>query len=317
MDVKNIEVDFMCDISQDIAKGELVAFSCQSNRQVIFAIANKGLDYREEKSGGTYAKTKSKDGQNYSVYLTNEDQSIRLCNIVNEPYNIHFAQLVGGDKLLLSCARSRLESEDKYDKNGRLYSFDGGFQGEILLGDGIQGLQVNGEGVIWTSYFDEGVIGNFGWHDPIGKSGLLAWDVSGELKYEYTPSQGLGRILDCYALNLETDQITWFYYYTEFQLVKIKDYKVVDYWNIPVTGSDSFAVFRGFALFRGGYDDEENLYLLHLKENHVAKMLYKIQLTNVSTLDRITARGDTMYILSEGIVYKVELPSLLGLVGQA
>ncbi|MEW8559837.1 MAG: hypothetical protein AB2588_17765 [Candidatus Thiodiazotropha sp.] len=312
MEIKSIEADFVCDISRELAEGELVAFSCQNNRQVIFATAQKELDYREERSHGSFAKTTSKAGQDYSVYLVNEDQSILLCDVVNEPYNIHFAQLLGNDSLLLSCARSRYKNQDKFDHNGRLYSLDGKFQSELLLGDGIQDLQVSSRGVIWTSYFDEGVLGNYGWDNPVGASGLIAWDKLGRKRYEYNPEQGLDHILDCYAFNLEADEIAWFYYYTEFQLVKIKGYQVVDYWNIPVSGSDSFAVYRNFALFHGGYDDKEHLYLVQLKQDHKAKTLYKIQLTNISVLDWVIARGDTMFILSGDMIYKVELARLLG-----
>ncbi|WP_176444820.1 hypothetical protein [Paenibacillus herberti] len=40
---------------------------------------------------------------------------------------------------------------------------------EFLLGDGIQSVQVTDKGIIWTSYFDEGVFGNNGWDKPIGE----------------------------------------------------------------------------------------------------------------------------------------------------
>ena len=45
------------------------------------------------------------------------------------------------------------------DQNGRIYR-------RGCLGDGIQHLQVAGDGTIWVGYFDEGVFGNMGWGSP-------------------------------------------------------------------------------------------------------------------------------------------------------
>jgi hypothetical protein len=311
MDVKKLEAGFVCDISECLSQGELVTFSCQSSREVVFTVAKRALDYREEKSGASFAKAKSKDGQDYSVYLIADGELTHCTDIINEPYNIHFTQLLGQGHLLLSCSRSRYRSKNDFDKNGRLYSRDGHLQSEILLGDGIQDVQTTRNGIIWTSYFDEGVIGNYGWDNPVGSSGLVAWEQGGQQVYQYEPQSGLDSILDCYALNVESNNIAWFYYYTEFQLVKVKNFSVVDYWNIPVSGSDSFAVYRNYALFHGGYDDRQSLYFVQLKESHKVKTLYRIELTNVSGFEQVIARGDTMYFLSESLVYKIELSALL------
>ena len=81
---------------------------------------------------------------------------------------------------------------------------------------GIEDVQVTESGIIWTSYFDEGVFGNRGWNDPIGKNGLVAWNGLGEKIYEFLPTTELGEICDCYALNVISDREVWLYYYTEF-----------------------------------------------------------------------------------------------------
>lgn len=53
------------DISEAIATGELVAFNCTCDREIILAIATKSLDYRRyNKSGSYFAKVKTKTGQN-------------------------------------------------------------------------------------------------------------------------------------------------------------------------------------------------------------------------------------------------------------
>jgi hypothetical protein len=73
---------------------------------------------------------------------------------------------------------------------------------EILLGGGIKGTQATASGVIWSSYFDEGIFGNYGWHDPIGASGLVARDTTGDTLYQYAPTDALDDMADCYAMNV-------------------------------------------------------------------------------------------------------------------
>ena len=64
----------------------------------------------------------------------------------------------------------------KYDLNAKVFDRSGNQIREFLLGDGIQNVYVTKGNKIWTSYFDEGVYGNYGWEVPIGRNGLRAWD---------------------------------------------------------------------------------------------------------------------------------------------
>ncbi len=303
--------EMICDISEEMSQGELIAFDCLDNRNAIFAVAKKEVDYRTFRSGASFSKIKPDTRQDYSVFITSDEGAIHLTDIVGEEFNIHHIQPLSKNRLLLVCARSRWRSGTDFDCNGRIYGADGVFQKEILLGDGIQDVQVTTHGKIWTSYFDEGVFGNYGWNDPVGSSGLIAWKANGEKVYEYSPMHGLDVICDCYALNVESDNTTWCYYLDEFPLVKIKDGKEVGYWTIPIRGSDAFAIYRNFALFRGGYNDSDHLYLIQLLENNVAKVVKKISLENVSKVDSVSARGDSLLILSGKFVYRVSVHDFL------
>jgi hypothetical protein len=311
MKAQKHDARLLSDISDILSGGEIVAFNSLDSRNIIFLIAKKKLNYREEQPGGSLAKIKTTTGQDYSVFITSDDEVINIVNIQNEPYNIHDVQALSNDRVLLVCGRSRRRLETDYDLNGRIYSTDGALENKILLGDGIQNTQVASDGKIWTSYFDEGVFGNYGWNSPVGQSGLIAWKSTGEKVYEYSPAMGLDVICDCYALNVESSSTTWCYYYTEFPLVKIKDGKILDYWNIPVRGSDAFAIFRNYALFRGGYDDKDNLYFIELLNNHVAKVHTTVTLSNTSQIDWVTARGDSMFFLSNGLIYTVNVHEFL------
>jgi hypothetical protein len=105
--------------------------------------------------------------------------------IQQEAFNIHQVQPMGRDQFLLVSARCQYRDEGA-DKNGRLYHVDGRFLRGMTLGDGIQDVAVTPDGLIWTSYFDEGVFGNFDWSEPLGSSGLIAWRPDGTVAYAAT-----------------------------------------------------------------------------------------------------------------------------------
>lgn len=85
---------------------------------------------------------------------------------------------------------------------------------QYCFGDGINDVIVLSDGRIVTSYFDEGVFGNYGWEQPLGASGLVVWSKDGSAVWE--ADRG---ICDCYAMNIDDSERLWYYYYTEFELV--------------------------------------------------------------------------------------------------
>lgn len=129
--------------------------------------------------------------------------------------NFHFIQPIGEDILLLG-ARSRCYRDGSADQNAVIVDRNGGKLREMCLGDGIQSCAVTADGRIITSYFDEGVFGNFGWDKPVGSCGLIVWDRQGREVWK----NGTYPIWDCYAMNLDDQENLWFYYYDEFNLVR-------------------------------------------------------------------------------------------------
>jgi hypothetical protein len=186
---------------------------------------------------------------------------------------------------------------------------------EILLGDGIATVQATSEGVIWTSYFDEGVFGNFGWQDPIGASGLVAWDSAGNKVYEFQPGAGLESICDCYALNVESDEDVWCYYYTEFPLVRLHCRRIHSSWRIPVGGSDAFAVSEECALFRGVCEDRDTYQLFSLCPDSVAKLVAKIELRDQQgtklVANRAVGRADSIHLTCKDCLYRVDVQAAI------
>jgi hypothetical protein len=296
--------------------GDIVAFNVGYDGTIYIVLALKPLDYRFEQSprGARFPKTTPDTPHNYRIIAFQDGQLTLEIAISGEKYNIHDIQPLLTDEILLVCVRSHRRSPNDFEKNGRIYSLNGEFRREILLGDGIQSVQATSDGIIWTSFFDEGIFGNFGWNEPVGASGLVAWNAEGNKIYDFQPGDDLDSICDCYALNVASDEDVWLYYYTKFPLVRLHRQKVQSVWNMPIEGSRSFAVSGYRVLFRGGYDDRDTYHLFSLNSNGRVELLKQLQLADETgqkiTAERVVGRGSSLYVLSNGLVYRVDVSSV-------
>jgi hypothetical protein len=307
--MKSLQLSPVASIAPFVGKRTLVAFNVGPDGLVYLVVALEPLDYRTESRGASFAKSLPDHPQTYRIIALLEAQTVLDLQIEGERFNIHDVQPVLGE-ILLVCRRCRRRGPNDFDKNGRIYTLDGKLAREILLGDGIRDVQSTSEGVIWTSYFDEGVFGNYGWRrDPVGASGLVARDPSGEKVYDFRPSAGLDRICDCYALNVERESDVWCYYYTEFPLVRLHRRKVLSVWSTPVSGSGAFAVNEEYALFQGGYNDRDAYKLLSLDSDGVARLVENVELCDQSgeklVADRLVGRSDSLYMVCNDFLYRI------------
>lgn len=307
----SLQLNPIVDLSPYLSKGELVAFNVDAHGKVYALVAQRELDYRTDSSrGASFAKTKPDTAQVYRALAFYEANVMLDVQISEEKFNIHDIQPLPKDELLLICGRSYYKSADDFEINGRIYSSAGQMRRSILLGDGIQDVQASSKGVIWTSFFDEGVLGNYGWLDPVGKTGLVAWDSQGNKTYEFEPKLGLDYIFDCYALNVASDSSVWFYYYTDFPLVHLRNQSVEAYWEMPIRGSSAFAISNNFALFSSGYDERDEYHLFELKKQKRVRKVGSFDLVDSSgnsiIAERIVGRAHALYIFCDNKVYRFE-----------
>jgi hypothetical protein len=298
----------ICSIGKRLAGGKLVALNVGPDGVVYLVVAHEPLDYRTTASGPTFAKTRPDAPQRYRVIGLLEDELVFETQIEREAFNIHDVQPLG-DELLLVCSRSMFRGPGDIDHNGRVYSRSGDLKRELVLGDGIENTQVTSSGEVWTSFFDEGVFGNYGWTDPVGESGLVAWDSAGRKLYEFEPQGSADAISDCYALNVASDSDVWCYYYTEFPLVHLRERQVVSAWLMPVHGSHAFAVAADHALFAGAHRDLETFTLVQLQKDGRAVQRRKFDVLDAAGAqlrpERCVGRGEYLYVLSGNQVYRL------------
>ncbi|MBI5844628.1 MAG: hypothetical protein HZB23_08170 [Deltaproteobacteria bacterium] len=301
-----------------ILQGHLTAFNAGHNGRLYAFVANKQHGYSNTVTSGVVSIISANKENMYNKLHAPISWRFDFYNsVIADGFNIHNVQPLSDNELLLACARSHFKGPDDIEKNGRIYGSDMELKNEILLGDGIMDVQVTKSGTIWTSYTDEGVFGNFGWNQPIGESGLVAWDRYGKKIFEYSPTSGLDDIIDCYALNVKSDNDVYFFYYTDFFLVHLRAFKVHAFWETPepVHGSHAFAVSKGMVLFAGGYDERNKFFLTKMTSNSMIEILAELQLADMLEEQiqpqLISARGNVFWLYSGKNIYHFTVEAVL------
>ncbi|MCH5194871.1 MAG: hypothetical protein J1F11_12990 [Oscillospiraceae bacterium] len=163
-----------------------------------------------------------------------------------------------GDKLLLLGARSYYLGNLEGEKNAVIIDKHGEVSDRFCFGDGIEDCIVLSDGRIVTSYFDEGVYGNYGWRDPIGKRGLIVWNDKGEIIWQAGQEHGIS---DCDAINIDDRENLWFYYFEAYNLVRT-DFRTEKIYTPGIKGANRFLFTKDmqYVIFNGEYDDYGRYY---------------------------------------------------------
>ncbi len=230
-----------------------------------------------------------------------------------------FVHPLPDNHLLLANSYTIYHGNQEFDVNAYIYNIEGELVHQSCLGDEIADVQTTADGLIWTSYFLEGVLGSYDWPLPFGRHGLNQWDREGNLMYKYHPKLGLDTILGCYALNVTSKNETWCYYSPDFPLVRLLDNQVVDFWEPPVKYATSFAVWKNYVLFDAGYERDNIFTLLKLEDNHQTTIAAKLQFTIEDDQPLIEfkhkARGNIFFLVKSGHCYRVDLRDILEYLG--
>lgn len=217
-----------------------------------------------------------------------------------------------GDHFLLLGARCAYR-ENGPDQNAWIVSRDGAVLSRFCLGDGIQDCVVKKDGTIITSYFDEGVFGNYGWDEPLGACGLIAWTSEGTPLWKNENYS----IYDCYAISLDEEENLWFYYYDEFRLVRT-NFKEDFVFELPIEGSGAFSVAPSgnTFLFQGGYQQRDKFYFLTAHGDRLGQKQEAIPTCDgnkVAVEQCSLLRSQMLFLGKNGVLYDMEEPNFFGL----
>ena len=271
----------------ELPKGEFVTLSYDYAGQLLILMSINLINNREEINGASSVETNLNQQQTYQIWQTKDDSgALSLYAEITAKVDFHNVQLFTNGDILLATNCSQYRSENDYDKNGYIYPIDGKLKQQFVPGDGVADVQVTEDNIIWINYFDQGIFGgrySSNWHSLLSSTGLVAQAINGKKVYEFEPSDGLYHMVDCYALNVSSNTDTYAYYFYnddndcgEFDLVRIQNQKIIDYWHMPVSGSSAFIINGDKAVFDGGYEHRTLFYLVELKEEHQAQIMQQI-----------------------------------------
>ncbi len=266
--MRNIHVQNFCSLQYltqkyGLSLNSLVNISI-GNDDNIYMLFNENIS---ERINGMFVDTQL--NSNYHVLVLNvdwRDEMIlkeEIFSLGKLKANYHFVQPLGTAFLLLGSRTHYAEPEP--EKNALVISKDGTALYEMCLGDGIQDCIVTKKDEILTSYFDEGIFGNYGWDNPIGACGVILWNSHGESiwKADYP-------IYDCYAINIDEAENIWFYYYDEFSLVKTDLEKDIVF-QPEIHGASAFLLTKDThtILLDGGYNKHSQFMSARIEQDRL------------------------------------------------
>ena len=246
--------------------------------------------------------------------LINQQRNFRVHHLTRRGWNVldlqethqrlHYVQPLPQDRWIAV----RVRSGGNTDENGHIYSAQGTLLRSLALGDGIQDIQTTVDGQLWVSYFDEGIFGD----TTLGRAGLACFGSDEALAFSFNRMKQ-GSIASCYALNVVSNNEAWLCPYTNFQIVKVKDYQINYSWdNNPIRGSRAFAVWKDRILLAGGYSDKGKLFVVNLYRTDGQELLKEECHAVDEKGDEIKfksafGRGSRLYLETDQSLYFVEL----------
>lgn len=211
--------------------------------------------------------------RNWTIQMISEDsmETIQLKNMPLIPTEI---DMFSDGSLLIVQSRC-LKDGTNIERNARRYNPNGQLISAFTLGDGIASVQIAEDDTIWVSYFDEGIFGNFGWDQPLGSDGLVAYNIEGEKIWGACDFN----IIDCEALNVVSSKEVYFYYYDDNFLVKLDEMHEVNRYRVESGNSLDQFIFT------------ENTFIAEVDMNTV--MGYKIRNKTIVPDKKITFINET------------------------
>ncbi len=310
---KTYKVEEVIDFSSILKNDDEIVSISVDKDGINSLIIHLAPEYRTE--NGMFAIIKTEKPKNYTFFRHDFNGNLIFKTIIkNEYFNFHNVNILPNDEILLICGRSRYVSETEIDKNARVYNIEGEFLRDFIVGDGIENVKIDNNGDIWTSYFDEGIFGNYGWNNPIGSSGLVCWDKKGNKKWEFEPIEGLNYMADCYAMNIDSENNVWFYYYTEFPIVKLNGEKKIEFWNTTIHGANSLNIFKNKILMADGYSGDVFV-LLELKGKSIKKLneieFISVEGDELNNRNYISSSGSNIGFRSNNKIYLINMNEIV------
>ena len=283
-----------------VSKVSLITVSAGPQKDPIILVSEQSPGDRVQQS--EVSCFPKKDLYHFQIYHQMNGE-FTVISLPETSENFRFVQPIGQNQYLLVRANAKSES----DKNAHIYNAEGWLVRSFHAGDGIQDVQVTEAGQIWIGFSDEGVFGDL----ELGQSGVVCLDEEGHpiFKYDAIAAQnGLLFMDDCYAINVAAHNEVWFYYYSDFPLVRLINRRFDCQWrNIPVTGSHGFAATKEQALFAGSYHKRDWLFLVSLDTMEVKALQPVDSNGKPIAFEAAFGRGSRLYLVTQRALLALDL----------
>jgi len=290
------------DLSEVVGGQKVIASSIGPLGEACLLLVPPGVEKdpfgREERKGGGALFPLSRSPKTYAATFIRFDgrliQRTELCEL-----NIAFptVQPLPNGEVLLVGARCHYRNGDP-EQNALICGPEGEVIRRFVLGDGINDVQTTGDGMIWVSYFDEGVFGNYGWDKPVGSCGLVCFDPEGSKIWEFEPPDGFDSIADCYALNVSDDAV-WACYYTDFPVLRVDSERKTQAWKNSYGGANALAVDGRRVALWGGFRDRHSRCILQQIHGDTLDDAVELAIGFPEGIDsksvRVRGRGTTLH----------------------
>lgn len=238
---------------------------------------------------------------NWTIRIFKE-RSVETIELKNVPLIPTAVDLFSDGTILIVQGRC-LKDGNYIEKNARRYNRDGELVEAFTLGDGIEHMQIDETDTIWVAYFDEGIFGNFGWDEPMGSEGLVAYGINGQKLWG---ARKYG-IVDCYALNVVSSKEVNFYYYDDFFLVQLNERK--ESFRYRIKGDHTIQQFMFDQSGLIGQVDGSTMMRFNIK-NRTVTPKGMLQLTDEKGKPingSVFMRGKFLFVYSKDGIYKKDI----------
>jgi hypothetical protein len=292
----------------------LIAKSVANDGSLLFlSIEPAGVDAVTEKyeSGGIFPRTRMRESKRFRLSIWRMGGSLETIDLPELDVTFPLVDIFPDGKILVVGSRCEWRDHEDYDLNGVVFDPKTAKVSRILLGDGINSAYVDALGRIWVAYYDEGILGNFGWGNPgpppIGSPGLVCFSELGEKVWEYPEAYA---IADCYASNVSGTEAAIFFY-TDFPICRISSDFKLESWATNLRGCHQFAITETAALFAGRYRDPPDVAYLGRFETgrFVDTRQVGLLLPDGSSLPKgqLLGRGKHLYFFDAASAYRASL----------
>lgn len=238
---------------------------------------------------------------NWTIRVIKND-NIETINLNNVPLIPTEIDLFSDGTLLIVQGRCLKEGK-KIERNARRYNVNGQLIEAFTLGDGISNVQIDEQDTIWVSYFDEGIFGNFGWEQPIGRQGLVAFSKNGQKLWEAADFS----ISDCYAMNVVSSKEVYFYYYDDFNLIELSNMKETVRYLVQGENTIHQFVFDSLGLIGQVDLDTVMRFRVYGRTIKPKGKLVLVDENNKRINGQIFMRGSFLYAFGKDAIYKSKL----------